>query len=124
MIIRDRNSNRSWDRQSRSNPFHPAVEHLVPLPCRPEWSDAPMRPGLPDTSAFPADGVTGELRRTMVPVILTPEDCATIPELERLASELELSLDEFISRAVIAYADEVEHDLANPSHFSRRWFPA
>jgi hypothetical protein len=84
-----------------------------------------MPPARVDISVFPADGVTGKLRRTTFPVILMlPEDCSTIPELERLASKLELSLDEFISPAVIAYADEVEHDHANPAHFSKRWLPA
>jgi hypothetical protein len=83
-----------------------------------------MPPALADISVFPADGVTGKLRRMAFPIILTlPEDCSTIPELERLASTLELSLDEFISRAVITYADEVEHDLANRPTSARGGFP-
>jgi hypothetical protein len=69
--------------------------------------------------------MTGKLRITTLAVTLAlPDDCQSLPEIERLASKVGISLDAFISRAVLIYADEVEHDLDNPAHFSRMRFPA
>jgi hypothetical protein len=83
-----------------------------------------MRPALADFPPLPADGVTGKRRATVLLVTLgLPEGCPSIPELERLAGKVALSLDEFISRAVINYAEEVEADLSNPALFCRVQLP-
>lgn len=91
----------------------------------PAQTDAQMPPALADIAPLPAGGVTEKLSKTALQISLTlPEDCSSLSGLKRLASELELSLDEVISRAVINYVEEVEHDLTNPAHFSRVRLPA
>lgn len=126
MTIRDRHGNRPWGRQRPSDPFRSGIEHLAPLPCRlAEQINSHVSPPFVDFEALPAEGMTAKLRITTLAVTLAlPDDCPSLAEIERLASKVGISLDAFISRAVLIYADEVAHDLANPAHFSRMRFPA
>ena len=44
-----------------------------------------------------------------------PEDSPTLSDIDRLARRLNITRDEFISRAMIVYAEEVEAQLQDPN---------
>jgi hypothetical protein len=43
-----------------------------------------------------------------------PEDGPTLSDIDRLARRLNITRDEFISRAMLVYAEEVEAQLQDP----------